>query len=191
MLAWWAAPQTPRDWGTPAGTLQVRLLQGNIAQDEKFAGDSGVPQALDWYGEELRRALADPTPRLVVVGGDQRKQEGRLLERVGDVSRKRLDTLVERVRDAGAKAIVIDMALADADPTAASELWLISSRPWPTSRAKMEKDRAPACCARRSRTTPAVASRCAWTNEWAMVPASGTPNWAPASTVAVPSKPAR
>ena len=67
MLAWWAAPQTPRDWGTPAGTLQVRLLQGNIAQDEKFAGDSGVPQALDWYGEELRRALADPTPRLVVA----------------------------------------------------------------------------------------------------------------------------
>ena len=60
-------PRVPRDWGEPAGTLQVRLLQGNIAQDEKFAGDSGVPEALAWYGTEIRRALADPTPRLVVA----------------------------------------------------------------------------------------------------------------------------
>jgi apolipoprotein N-acyltransferase len=67
MLAWWLAPQLPRDWGTPAGRLQVRLLQGNIAQDEKFAGDSGVPEALAWYGDEIRRAQAEPTPRLVVA----------------------------------------------------------------------------------------------------------------------------
>ncbi len=36
--------------------------------------------------------------------------------------RKRLDDLVERVRDAGASAIVIDMPLAEADPTSANEL---------------------------------------------------------------------
>jgi len=60
-------PQTPPSWGEPAGTLQVRLLQGNIAQDEKFAGHSGVPEALAWYGDEIRRALTDPTPRLVVA----------------------------------------------------------------------------------------------------------------------------
>jgi len=67
LLAWWLPPQVAREWGTPAGTLHVRLLQGNIAQDEKFAGDSGVPQALAWYGDELRRAVADPQPRLVVA----------------------------------------------------------------------------------------------------------------------------
>ena len=60
-------PRMPRDWGEPTGTLRVRLLQGNIAQDEKFAGDSGVPEALAWYGAEIRRALDDPTPRLVVA----------------------------------------------------------------------------------------------------------------------------
>lgn len=36
--------------------------------------------------------------------------------------RKRLDDLVARVADAGARAIVIDMPLADPDPTSASEL---------------------------------------------------------------------
>ncbi|MBO6634090.1 adenylate/guanylate cyclase domain-containing protein [Parvibaculum sp.] len=36
--------------------------------------------------------------------------------------RKRLDDLVERVRDAGASAIVIDMPLAEPDPTSANEL---------------------------------------------------------------------
>lgn len=62
-----ASPQVPRDWGEPVGTLKVRLLQGNIAQDEKFAGDSGVPEALAWYGDEIRRALSDPSSRLVVA----------------------------------------------------------------------------------------------------------------------------
>src|SRR3989338_10426976 len=36
--------------------------------------------------------------------------------------RKRLDDLVERVRSAGASAILIDMPLNDADPTASNEL---------------------------------------------------------------------
>ena len=42
-----------------AGTLQVTLLQGNIAQDEKFQAASGVPQALVWYQRQL---LAAQTP---------------------------------------------------------------------------------------------------------------------------------
>ena len=41
------------------GTLTVALLQGNIAQDEKFETGSGVPMALQWYGEQLQRVQAD------------------------------------------------------------------------------------------------------------------------------------
>ncbi|WP_442968689.1 apolipoprotein N-acyltransferase [Ramlibacter sp.] len=50
------APDAPA-----AGTgtrLSVALLQGNIPQDEKFEGGSGVPQALAWYGQQLRDARA-------------------------------------------------------------------------------------------------------------------------------------
>ncbi|MBC5763366.1 apolipoprotein N-acyltransferase [Ramlibacter albus] len=43
----------------PAGKpLTVALLQGNIPQDEKFQGGSGIPVALRWYGEQLRAAKA-------------------------------------------------------------------------------------------------------------------------------------
>lgn len=43
----------------PAGpTLRVALLQGNIPQDEKFEGGTGVPVALEWYGKRLRDADA-------------------------------------------------------------------------------------------------------------------------------------
>ncbi|MEO7954123.1 MAG: apolipoprotein N-acyltransferase [Polaromonas sp.] len=38
------------------GTLAVTLLQGNIAQDEKFQSGTGVIDALHWYGKELRDA---------------------------------------------------------------------------------------------------------------------------------------
>jgi len=41
---------------TPAGSLQVTLLQGNIAQDEKFQPGTGLPTALRWYGEQLQGA---------------------------------------------------------------------------------------------------------------------------------------
>ena len=40
------------------GTLSVALLQGNIAQDEKFETGSGVPDSLAWYGEQLRASQA-------------------------------------------------------------------------------------------------------------------------------------
>lgn len=39
---------------TASGRLSVTLLQGNIAQDEKFEAGSGVPQALQWYAEQLK-----------------------------------------------------------------------------------------------------------------------------------------
>ena len=43
----------PQPQGESAGSLSVTLLQGNIAQDEKFDQGSGVPQALRWYGQQL------------------------------------------------------------------------------------------------------------------------------------------
>jgi apolipoprotein N-acyltransferase len=47
----------------PGGKLRVGLLQGNIPQDEKFEGGSGIPQALEWYGRMLR----DTDAQLVVA----------------------------------------------------------------------------------------------------------------------------
>ena len=45
-------------FGTATKPFTVALLQGNIAQDEKFLGGSGIPDALKWYGEQLRRSTA-------------------------------------------------------------------------------------------------------------------------------------
>ncbi len=50
-------------FSTPAGAQAVTLLQGNIPQDEKFQGGSGIPLALRWYGEQMR----DATTTLVVA----------------------------------------------------------------------------------------------------------------------------
>ena len=47
--AWFAEAPQP-------GTLAVTLLQGNIAQDEKFQSGTGVIDALRWYGQQLREA---------------------------------------------------------------------------------------------------------------------------------------
>ncbi|MCW5263430.1 apolipoprotein N-acyltransferase [Verminephrobacter eiseniae] len=48
---------TPPPWRRDP-TLSVELLQGNIAQDEKFRQGSGVALALQWYGQALRTARA-------------------------------------------------------------------------------------------------------------------------------------
>ena len=40
--------------------LRVALLQGNIAQNEKFIPNGGVQTALQWYGEQLHGAQALP-----------------------------------------------------------------------------------------------------------------------------------
>jgi apolipoprotein N-acyltransferase len=42
----------------PARKLSVALLQGNIPQDEKFQGGTGIPAALEWYAGQLRRSQA-------------------------------------------------------------------------------------------------------------------------------------
>ena len=44
-------------WSQAAGKLSVTLLQGNIPQDEKFQGGSGIPLALQWYGDQLNRSV--------------------------------------------------------------------------------------------------------------------------------------
>ncbi|WP_238344299.1 apolipoprotein N-acyltransferase [Ramlibacter lithotrophicus] len=47
---------------SPAGgdqqRLSVALLQGNIPQDEKFQGGTGIPLALNWYGQQLGASAA-------------------------------------------------------------------------------------------------------------------------------------
>ena len=54
--------QAAPDFTKAAGTLKVRLLQGNIPQDEKFIPGQGVQQALTWYAEQL---LANSEPLVV------------------------------------------------------------------------------------------------------------------------------
>jgi len=44
---------------TSTGSLSVALLQGNIAQDEKFDSGTGVPVALRWYGEHMLNSSVD------------------------------------------------------------------------------------------------------------------------------------
>ncbi|TXH88956.1 MAG: apolipoprotein N-acyltransferase [Rhodoferax sp.] len=59
MLAavWWFV--TPGTFTQPGAPLTVTLLQGNIAQDEKFESTTGVAMALSWYGEQLHAAQSD------------------------------------------------------------------------------------------------------------------------------------
>jgi apolipoprotein N-acyltransferase len=45
----------------PQARLSVALLQGNIPQDEKFQGGTGVPVALDWYARQLQDSKASLT----------------------------------------------------------------------------------------------------------------------------------
>jgi apolipoprotein N-acyltransferase len=65
VLAHWpvAAPMVGAVTAPVPARLSVTLLQGNIPQDEKFQGGTGVATALRWYGEQLR----DATTSLVVA----------------------------------------------------------------------------------------------------------------------------
>jgi len=49
----WAWQQAFGPWTQTAGLAKVRLLQGNIAQDEKFIPGRGLDDALTWYGQRL------------------------------------------------------------------------------------------------------------------------------------------
>jgi apolipoprotein N-acyltransferase len=53
-----AVPEAP---AAQQSRLSVALLQGNIPQDEKFQGGTGVPIALDWYARQLRDSKASLT----------------------------------------------------------------------------------------------------------------------------------
>jgi apolipoprotein N-acyltransferase len=72
---WWGGRWLPDGQRSTAGTgaLRVWLLQGNIAQDEKFVAGTGMAQALAWYPEQIAQAVAaaaaDPGqgPQLVVA----------------------------------------------------------------------------------------------------------------------------
>ncbi len=56
-----------------AAPFSVALLQGNIAQDQKFQPTGGLPDALDWYGQQLLAATASlvitPETALPVLPG--------------------------------------------------------------------------------------------------------------------------
>ncbi len=49
---------TQREFSASTGTLGVALLQGNIAQDEKFQPGTGVADSLNWYGEQIASSQA-------------------------------------------------------------------------------------------------------------------------------------
>ncbi|MBK0394980.1 apolipoprotein N-acyltransferase [Ramlibacter algicola] len=59
-LAGFAAAKPPggQDEGRP---LSIALLQGNIPQEEKFQGNTGIPLALSWYAEQLTASRASLT----------------------------------------------------------------------------------------------------------------------------------
>jgi apolipoprotein N-acyltransferase len=50
---------TQREFSTSTGTLEVALLQGNIAQDEKFQPGTGVADSLRWYGAQIATSKAN------------------------------------------------------------------------------------------------------------------------------------
>ena len=49
-------PQPNAGFQSPGAPFTVTLLQGNIAQDEKFKPTGGLPDALNWYGKQLLAA---------------------------------------------------------------------------------------------------------------------------------------
>ncbi|MBC7601939.1 MAG: apolipoprotein N-acyltransferase [Ramlibacter sp.] len=61
LLAACSIAATPNDDSPATSKLSVALLQGNIPQDEKFEGGSGIPLALEWYGVQLRDTKASLT----------------------------------------------------------------------------------------------------------------------------------
>jgi apolipoprotein N-acyltransferase len=54
----WGPALLPAQYSTPAGSLTVTLLQGNVPQDEKF-DTAHLPAAMNWHLQALRRARGD------------------------------------------------------------------------------------------------------------------------------------
>ena len=55
--AYWSQQQAQEAPGR--APVRVALLQGNIAQDEKFIPGAGIREALQWYGQQLMAPAAD------------------------------------------------------------------------------------------------------------------------------------
>lgn len=53
LLAQWPAHKPLANSATTMPALQVTVLQGNIAQSEKFQPNTGIPHALRWYRSQL------------------------------------------------------------------------------------------------------------------------------------------
>jgi apolipoprotein N-acyltransferase len=51
----------PAEWTKSNGPLTVTLLQGNIAQSEKFEESTGVPAALQWYADGMIHSVSQLT----------------------------------------------------------------------------------------------------------------------------------
>lgn len=56
-----AVPLKSVEWTQQAGKVSVNLLQGNIAQSEKFEESTGVPAALAWYAKNILSSSAQLT----------------------------------------------------------------------------------------------------------------------------------
>jgi apolipoprotein N-acyltransferase len=80
--------------------MTVALLQGNIPQDEKFEGGSGIPLALNWYADALAKAQASlvVAPETAIPVLPQQLPEGYL-----EAMRKQFAT--------GARAALVGMPL--------------------------------------------------------------------------------
>ena len=72
----------PATSSSAAKPFTVTLLQGNIAQDEKFQGNKGIPDALQWYGEQLKAAKTSlvVTPETALPLLPEQLPEGYLAE---------------------------------------------------------------------------------------------------------------
>lgn len=107
----WGAAAWQRQQALAAGdaaarpALTLALLQGNVAQDEKFQPGSGVAQSLQWYGELLRSVRADlvVAPETAVPLLPRQLPEGWL------------DAVAQYYQDAAApQALLLGMPLGDA-----------------------------------------------------------------------------
>jgi apolipoprotein N-acyltransferase len=49
------------EWTQSNGKISVTLLQGNIAQSEKFEESTGVPEALNWYANAISQSKSQLT----------------------------------------------------------------------------------------------------------------------------------
>ncbi|WP_255435094.1 apolipoprotein N-acyltransferase [Rhodoferax sp. BLA1] len=68
----------PASAGLDRGSLSVTLLQGNIAQEEKFEPATGVLKALRWYGAQLQASPSELiiTPETAIAVLPQQLPEG-------------------------------------------------------------------------------------------------------------------